>query len=1068
MSTQPLPDAFVARSTSHEDRVRNAPLSRASAFLAAGLLLAACGGGGGGAVVPGGSPPPDPSTFTYPPGFVPSPAGFFIDSNEGGLDNEPQLLTVQWGRLVDIFDLDAATGTRTLQHRDFVVGEDIRTDGVDFQLDINPVTQQSSLVILHKAGTVNYDAAFGRLETNLGPILPKSDQLGELPPFSFIPRNAALVLTFSDLLDHDSVGPGTIKLQVGTPAELPYEPRIVIDPNHGGLYQTANGPEFRSSRIILDTTVSEIESEGTSAPINSIGLPAAITLSLANVSLRIPTVANPGVGQFSVLQNASAHPLSAVSSAPADFSSPTQDLVRAMRSGGETSITGDENNGFLLDLNAPQLLGSQPITISSVSPDPNAPAGNFLCNFEFLSISCGQAPSVGDVIEQAGVFAEVTQGAGAPSAGVVNDVRVRLISGDASQFTAGQALFNTVFESSDNQNCFVLFSPTPDQFPNAAVAPMSQIVLRFSEPMDPRSVTAFDSFLVTRTANPLTLNDYVVGEVLSSPDLREFRFSPTLPFAHSFEVAEQYYVTLGSGEIGITDLAGNQLSQTVPQITFSLDPAADQQRNGSIVMRFGDVDEDGSGNPEWRGQILYDLDNAIVRPRPVSRFPALADRSQPIPSLMIPFPPGIQTPLSPLGSRLMTLYRYFDVGFTPLDESTHNLDIEGLSWSPIGGQVVFDLYDLYEIRLGHSRFLPDEIVNPTSLLPTAPNSGLAAGSFDQNTAEGTVATVVHPREKGYSVNPLDMFQASSGTNFLPFPLNRDGDLSDNLYFTWRDTAVQALGAPNGKGFEPQILEAAGLIPGGSFGQLARPGFVPTIGLPLLMEHRCFPDDSALGLNALDISLAINSSARPNFRVYSTGGFDTNQNAVQKNPDLETSPSGGFNPNSNPPGKKTPAADNSFYIGQLDIVTRVSRAHSIWFDADESANPDYLEPVMEPTLEEQPNGTDVILAYRGAFTVETTTDGMPAENAADLDVYGDLADNDGSGLAGDPESKNNGIDFPPLEGNPPGEDEDVTWHDSIHDIDGLQFIQVRLSFINNTESELNPELSALGIAFEKLN
>ena len=52
--------------------------------------------------------------------------------------------------------------------------------------------------------------------------------------------------------------------------------------------------------------------------------------------------------------------------------------------------------------------------------------------------------------------------------------------------------------------------------------------------------------------------------------------------------------------------------------------------------------------------------------------------------------------------------------------------------------------------------------------------------------------------------------------------------------------------------------------------------------------------------------------------------------------------------------------------------------------------------------------------------------------------------------------------------PPGEDEDVTWHDSIHDIDGLQFIQVRLSFINNTESELNPELSALGIAFEKLN
>ena len=117
----------------------------------------------------------------------------------------------------------------------------------------------------------------------------------------------------------------------------------------------------------------------------------------------------------------------------------------------------------------------------------------------------------------------------------------------------------------------------------------------------------------------------------------------------------------------------------------------------------------------------------------------------------------------------MYLWRYFDVGFSPLDESTHNLDIEGLTWSPVGGQVTFDLYDLYEMRLGHARFLPDEIVNPSSLLPTAPNSGLAGGSFDLNVVENTSMQIVHPRELGYAINPLNMFQASSGKKLRPKP-----------------------------------------------------------------------------------------------------------------------------------------------------------------------------------------------------------------------------------------------------------------------------------------------------------
>ena len=44
------------------------------------------------------------------------------------------------------------------------------------------------------------------------------------------------------------------------------------------------------------------------------------------------------------------------------------------------------------------------------------------------------------------------------------------------------------------------------------------------------------------------------------------------------------------------------------------------------------------------------------------------------------------------------------------------------------------------------------------------------------------------------------------------------------------------------------------------------GLAAVIALPLLMEYRCFPDPTALGLNAFDVNLAINTSTRPSFFV----------------------------------------------------------------------------------------------------------------------------------------------------------------------------------------------------------
>ena len=103
-------------------------------------------------------------------------------------------------------------------------------------------------------------------------------------------------------------------------------------------------------------------------------------------------------------------------------------------------------------------------------------------------------------------------------------------------------------------------------------------------------------------------------------------------------------------------------------------------------------------------------------------------------------------------------------------------------------------------------------------------------------------------------------------------------------------------------------------------------------LPMMMEFKCFPDAGSVGLNAFDISLAANSSSKPYFRAFSTGGINTQGNTVLVLPDTEEEANGGFNPGSNPPGQKTFGLDNTFYIGAADFVTRISRVHSVWFEA----------------------------------------------------------------------------------------------------------------------------------------
>jgi hypothetical protein len=283
---------------------------------------------------------------------------------------------------------------------------------------------------------------------------------------------------------------------------------------------------------------------------------------------------------------------------------------------------------------------------------------------------------------------------------------------------------------------------------------------------------------------------------------------------------------------------------------------------GGLALTFSSTDEDGDGNAELRGQVVFDLAHGVLRPRAVSRLTSLLDTSISAPPTVQAWTPlfGFPEPLSPLGSRVMAVWRYDDLGFGLLDESTLNVDVEGLAWQPESAAVLVDSFADFQIALAHGHFVPDEWVDPATGAVIYPSSGLLA-EFSKNLAEPL--TTVHPRARGYLVHPVDVFPSSAGTLLAPWPLNQGLAPQQYAYWTYRDTAVEALGAPNGQGVD--TLNSINLTGTGS--TVYGPDQVPSLGLPLLMEFKTWPDDGALGVNRWLLGTA-NTVGLPYFRAWS--------------------------------------------------------------------------------------------------------------------------------------------------------------------------------------------------------
>jgi hypothetical protein len=909
---------------------------------------------------------------------------------QGGSAARLRLLEASWARAVDVHAQDPATGERELALEDLAI--DPAELGASAEIDLaDSLAGAGHALTIHQApGSAAFVRALERLSNGLVPLHEGAT----------VPRDAVLVLRFDDLIDPATLGPQSVTLSV--------DGRVVeVTPRLCATHGTSVNGQWRSSRLLVDLAPALARAPG-----------AEVALELA--------AGSPGA-----LANLTGHGLSASGAGAGP--------ALAFRAAG---LPG----GVLDDTDPPFVVGELAGQITGVAP--TASPKSFSVEFVFDTVSCALTPGVGDLLLAPAHAAEVLKSS-PPSGGTVR-MRVRLRSGDPATFGPGAAVMHARWTSTTSAlpECFVTLTPKPAQMPATGASTSVIVRVRFSEPMDPGSVRPFDTYRLAygqpHSTSPLA--EHVVGALSASAKLDAYEFVPAMPLRHAAGATEPYFVRLTGGAQGVRDLAGNPLGHDLSQTMFTLAAGEAAQDTGSLSLTFDQTDEDGDGAPELRGQVLYDLTEATIRGRSVLRFSSVVDPVQPMIGAMNSFPASVQTPLNPFGAKLMSTWRYIDMGFGLLDDAFHNLDVEGLAWAPFGGAAFADQFTQFRMALAHSLYLPDEVVSG-GLLPAFKNSGLVV-NYDQNLLSQSEdpLTVVHDKLKGYTINPANLFTAATGTAMMPWPLNEGIPQSEFSYWTWRDTAKLSHGAPNGGGADPHSLEQVlGVSPLESF---YKAGDVPTIGLSLLAEFRCYPDAAALGLNGFQTSFALNSSYKPTFRAYSAGGVSTTGTKFV-DPDNEPIATGGISSS----GVPTNPIDNVVYWGQADFVVRVSRGHTRWLDTG-GANDD-LAAVSSLQL---PAGTQGLLAFRGATRLHASL-GTPWVDADNLDPYGDSYTAAQLSMLVKPPQNAFGVRFYPNADSP-------RWTENAAQLAAARYIQARVSFISNAVTQEVPSLDGLGITWRR--
>ncbi|RMH02035.1 MAG: hypothetical protein D6702_09690 [Planctomycetota bacterium] len=1014
-----------------------------------------------------------------------------------GANSQLYLQSVLYGRLVDVVDVDDV-----LVEQDVLIRPDLVIDGISYELSTNPLTQEETLKILQPRSAGGFTILLNAAKTGLEPL----DRKGAFdpPPYTMVPRNAAIQLRFSDQLDPATVTPSSIQVFNGAGSNLEeLTVRMVVK----------NDRRTRTGIVILDPTISARESATLGLPANPTGWPASLDGVNDNIKIRIPTEKDLLYGQPVVLTN-----LKGNRTIKNRFSDPIETsgggfpvLVQVFRAGNDQ----DEFRGFLEDLIPPKLIGIQDVTVAEVAAPNGTSSPIRELTYSIDTAYCrDMTPKPGDVFDFSDALLLVTAvlSSGNPAAYVVRG-RMLEPADPASGLPPGTGLslaarLNTAYTIADAnlQVCYLGITPDPVYTPGQPLAldPFNtQIRATFSEPIDPRTVTSMHSFVVTAfemddafgaeaayyrhpTLFPTeSVADYIDrqrgyhlkvgptgtlassefgGRVLFGPleadiDSRSFALTPLTGMAEpNSDPFLQFAVALRGGPDGITDMAGNpvDLSGFVAGTPLPSVAVENQltvvggggltaaNRTKAFSLRANGLDEDDDGQPEYTGQVGYQTGK--LTGRAAEGFSRDADNTNQYVGAGISVNASTVPVWNPPYAPLSPAGAVVMTTIRPHDLGFGYRNLGEFNLDVAGmswvplGGVVFD--DLYP---RFSLALAHAKYMPDEQVINGviiwPFSGLVTESFDANILGYPDFDEKIVFDSSYSISSLNLFTSDSGNTMLPLP-----DFQDT--YTWRDTTIP----PSYTGTAESPLSIGAATSTHPDAGLYGAGKAPSIALPLLARFRCYPRGERLGTNKFQTTALLTQNVQtsvPAFRIYSEGGQDASGQWHQVIPDNAakggTQPVGGYVVGT---GQPTDPTDPLFYWTEVDFVLKVSRVYTHWFDMGGTLGPGQVVGVqLEPEIGNQPVGTSVQIEYRGAVQVDhpnnPTTDPSPLLSAAT-----------GFGFYGDYDNASGQV-------STPGD-----WTSDFTDLEGhnYRFLQIRITFVNDVDRGNQAVLDGLGLAW----
>jgi hypothetical protein len=328
--------------------------------------------------------PKEPRTRAFASLCAAAFLAFSSCSNDNGIPPDappgttvsPELLDVQYGRLVDVYGLvDGPDGTTfELFAADVVIGSDISdqrtgTSNVsdaeityDF-ISTDPATLQPRLLITRRIGTQAFATAFDALDDELRSVSPmRYGEGSEQLPFSVVPRNAALRLTWSADLEIDDrffvtrTEEGFVTSLVNTEAVQLL--RIVGDPEQEGAFVPLPIRIIpRAREIVIDPVLLGNEGVQYQTSNNASGMPASPDPFGANIRIAVALdgpLAIPGLRESDVV------------GITGNNNSGRQAIVRDFRSGNDGDVSSELANGFVRDTLPLRMVGSIPFYLERV------------------------------------------------------------------------------------------------------------------------------------------------------------------------------------------------------------------------------------------------------------------------------------------------------------------------------------------------------------------------------------------------------------------------------------------------------------------------------------------------------------------------------------------------------------------------------------------------------------------------------------------------------------------------------------------------------------------------------